>query len=221
MQFLAKCSVEEAKKYNGKLVIPNEDSKKVDKVFLNIEVHDSEELEEAYRFTPGLVKCITSWVKPMYCPEAWKGNVFCAYSYENDVVGKDHTDGVKPLLIASQGYCNMRDIYNISLKTEDLRVIGGCLLDIEGINIGRYNSNKGDSTAVFDGMYDTFVEINIEDLENLQEIASKVRKKVSESDIKEKKSKDGKSSKPKSIGQTVNKRKETLNKLFGSEEVDF
>ena len=46
MKIIAKCSLEEAKKYNGKLIIPTEEGKKPINVGLNLEVTEAE-LEEA------------------------------------------------------------------------------------------------------------------------------------------------------------------------------
>ena len=117
----------------------------------------------------------------------------------------------------------MRVLKEVCDKYPTVRFIGGNLLGVEGVRIGRYDEGKDKCSPVFKDIYDNFVEVDLEDLDNLQEIVKKTRKKA-ESQIKEKTKKKSKSAKAKSSTpkeKKVPKRKEAFSKLFSTNEVDF
>ena len=107
----------------------------------------------------------------------------------------------------------MRDVYDISV-TEGVRVLGGNFLEISGILIGRYeNKGKTKANGVYNGIYDSFVEMRLSDLQNLEVVKSKLKKLKSTVDSDEEKPK-------KKAKQEKSKLAERFRSLF-SEEVDF
>lgn len=221
MQILASCSLEEASRFNGKLLLPNEDAKKPDKVFLNI-IADGRESVDVFKKVDEIpsVKCITFVGEGVsYVPTRYEGSVFVektlqealseSYGYPSGVVvlvrlPKDFPNGIY----------NMRTVYELSIKNPNMRFIGGNILGIEGIRVGRFDSGKEKMSLVFSDIYDTFVEVDLGDLSGIQEIVKKTRRRA-EHIIKEKKSKAPKEKK-------VSRRVQAFNSLFGdASEVEF
>lgn len=217
MELLARCSLEESKKFDGKLVIPNEDNSKPDKVYLNVVLSDGDSIndlsgkEYCVSFTSGTLGVDS-------VPDRLKGRVF------NEVLLDDlkssnlsDVEGVVNILKLPEGYCDMRNLYNLCSEYPNLRVVGGNLLGVEGVRIGRFDNGKDKMPPVFDGIYDTFVEVDLGDLEGLKEIVRKTRKKAEGSTAELKKktkgksSGEGKSKKPK----RSSKKSEVFDKLFG------
>lgn len=221
MQILASCSLEEASRFNGKLVLPNEDAKKPDKVFLNI-IADGRESVDVFKKVDEIpsVKCITFVGEGVsYVPTRYEGSVFVektlqealseSYGYPSGVVvlvrlPKDFPNGIY----------NMRTVYELSIKNPNMRFIGGNILGIEGIRVGRFDSGKEKMSPVFSDIYDTFVEVDLDDLSGIQEIVKKTRRRA-EHIMKEKKPRAPKEKK-------VSRRVQAFNSLFGdASEVEF
>ena len=173
---LASCSFEESRKYHNKLVLlTDSDSKKPEEVMLNI-VTDEPDLVLSRGL--GVAKCVTTSVSPTSCPEGLKGNVFRVYNYgEIDGIGEE-VDGVVPLIRLDDDFSNMRELYNLSLEYPNVRFIGGNLLGIPGLKIGRYDKGKEKISAHFHGIYDIFREVELADI-SVQEVMSKIRSKQS------------------------------------------
>lgn len=230
MKILASCDIDKAMGFNGKLVLPNEDEKKPDKVMLNIVVdgccgYSNEEVfRKASDLGKDIVQCITFKVEEgrfaSYVPTEWEGKIFNEYSagyYDDPNVPV--CDKATSLLRLPDGYSNMRVLYDMSKKYPNVRYIGGHLLGIEGIRIGRFDTGKDKMSPVFKDMYDAFVEVDLDDLNGLQEIVKKTRKKA------EKMFSDGTKRKPR-VGKPkvkkVSKRVEAFNSLFaGDAEEEF
>lgn len=230
MKILASCDIDKAMGFNGKLVLPNEDEKKPDKVMLNIVVdgccgYSNEEIfRKASDLGKDIVQCITFKVEEgrfaSYVPTEWEGKIFNEYSagyYDDPNVPV--CDKATSLLRLPEGYSNMRVLYDMSKKYPNVRYIGGHLLGIEGIRIGRFDTGKDKMSPVFKDMYDAFVEVDLDDLNGLQEIVKKTRKKA------EKMFSDGTKRKPR-VGKPkvkkVSKRVEAFNSLFaGDAEEEF
>lgn len=230
MKILASCDIDKAMGFNGKLVLPNEDEKKPDKVMLNIVVdgycgYSNEEIfRKASDLGKDIVQCITFKVEEgrfaSYVPTEWEGKIFNEYSagyYDDPNVPV--CDKATSLLRLPEGYSNMRVLYDMSKKYPNVRYIGGHLLGIEGIRIGRFDTGKDKMSSVFKDMYDAFVEVDLDDLNGLQEIVKKTRKKA------EKMFSDGTKRKPR-VGKPkvkkVSKRVEAFNSLFaGDAEEEF
>lgn len=230
MKILASCDIDKAMGFNGKLVLPNEDEKKPDKVMLNIVVdgccgYSNEEVfRKASDLGKDIVQCITFKVEEgrfaSYVPTEWEGKIFNEYSagyYDDSNVPV--CDKATSLLRLPEGYSNMRVLYDMSKKYPNVRYIGGHLLGIEGIRIGRFDTGKDKMSPVFKDMYDAFVEVDLDDLNGLQEIVKKTRKKA------EKMFSDGTKRKPR-VGKPkvkkVSKRVEAFNSLFaGDAEEEF
>lgn len=230
MKILASCDIDKAMGFNGKLVLPNEDEKKPDKVMLNIVVdgccgYSNEEIfRKASDLGKDIVQCITFKVEEgrfaSYVPTEWEGKIFNEYSagyYDDPNVPV--CDKATSLLRLPDGYSNMRVLYDMSKKYPNVRYIGGHLLGIEGIRIGRFDNGKDKMSPVFKDMYDAFVEVDLDDLNGLQEIVKKTRKKA------EKMFSDGTKRKPR-VGKPkvkkVSKRVEAFNSLFaGDAEEEF
>lgn len=162
MNVLASCSYEESKNYNGKLTVPS-DSGKPSKVFLNI-VCSTEEVPTVFNECNGSVKCITV-TEPCSVPEKWKGRVFIE-------TGLDSLDGGEfgecvPLVRLPDGYNNMLELYNVSTKHPGVRFIGGNLLAIGGVLIGRFDEGKEGASPVYNGVYDTFIECGLSELDSI------------------------------------------------------
>lgn len=200
---LASCSYEESKKYNSKIVLVSEEenNKKPEEVVLNI-VTDNP--NEVFVGGKGVAKCVTTTVSPNYCPNELKDNIFRLYNLGDDLsTVEEEIEGVVPMLVLPEGYSDMREVYNIAVKYPRLRFIGGNLLEIPGIKIGRYDKGKEKMPAVFDGVYDMFSEVNLADIK-VQRVLSKAR------------SKSNSSSSKKSVS-TKSKKTETFSKFFGGE----
>lgn len=216
MELLARCSLEDSKRFDGKLVIPNEDSSKPDKVYLNVVLSG----DDTFDMLSGKEFCVSFCGKSFSVsevPDKLKGRVFNEIMFDDfDDTAVSDVDGVVNLLKLPSGYCNMLNIYNICCKYPNIRVIGGNLLGVEGVSIGRFDEGKDRMLPVFDGIYDTFVEVDLNDLDGLQEIVKKTRKKaegVSGSDKKKAKGKKSGGSSPKP--KRAAKKSEVFGKLFG------
>lgn len=189
MQILASCDLDKAMSFNGKLVLPNEDEKKPDKVFLNIVVDENceygndEVFRKASELGKDLVKCITFKVNnnrfANYVPTEWSGRVF------NEYLADSYYDANMPvcksavsLLRLSDDFSNMRLLLEECKEHPDVRYIGGNLLGIEGVRIGRFDEGKDKMSPVFKDIYDSFVEVDLNDLDGLQEIVKKTRKRA-------------------------------------------
>lgn len=221
MQILASCSLEEASRFNGKLVLPNEDAKKPDKVFLNI-VADGRESVDVFKKVDEIpsVKCITFVGEGIsYVPTGYEGSVFVEKTLEEALSeSASYPNGVVVLVRLSKdfpnGVYNMRTVYELSMKNPNMRFIGGNILGIEGVRVGRFDSGKEKMSPVFSDIYDTFVEVDLDDLSGIQEIIKKTRRRA-EHIMKEKKPRAPKEKK-------VSRRVQAFNSLFGdSGEVEF
>lgn len=235
MELLASCSLEQAKGFNGKLVIPNEDSKKPDKVFLNIEYDESvgttsEFFKRVSTLDKNLIKCISfpHGYEGISVPEEWKGKSFVYTNLDEVVSNPNYTesDGVISLVKLSDDYQSkkykptLRDLTAVCEQHTNVRFTGGNLLAVEGLRIGRYDTGKDKMSPVYKDIYDTFVEVNLNDLDGLKEIVSKTRKKAEagESGKKAKVRSKG-TSKPKE--NRSSKRAEAAMRLFGGAEEEF
>lgn len=221
MKLLAGCSLEKSNEFTGNLVLPNEDKKNPDKVMLNIVVNDGN--TEVFKHLSGKEKCITFVNEPtLFCPTELEGNVFNEVNLQEliDNEGTYPTDvkGVVTLVRVPEDYHNMRFLKQICDKYPTVRIIGGNLLGVGGVRIGRYESTKKSIPVVYKDIYDDFVEVNLEDLDGLQEIVKKTRKRAESIKSYEKKSKKSGASKVKKVP----KRAAAFSKLFdSSNEVDF
>lgn len=208
---LASCDIEDAKKYRNKLVLISEkETKKPEEVWLNIL---TDEPDDVLKQGIGSAKCVTSSTKPTSCPKDLWGNVFHEVKYE-DYKGVDEVDGVVCLVRLPEGFCDMRKAEELCKVNKDytdveakVRLIGGNLLEIPSVAIGRYNKGKEKMSAVFNGVYDIFKELHLEDIE-VKEVMSKVRSSSS-----------GKSS-PKASKSKL-KKAESLSKFFGDSCSEF
>lgn len=191
MEILATCTVEESLKYKGGLKIENEGGKP-DKVSLNIVVTDGD--TSILKDINSNVKCITYKGNVDFegC-DIPKGKVFKEVSY-SDNMKIDETEGVTTLVRVEKGYSNMRALYDLCKRYSFVRVIGGNLLNIDGVRIGRYDTGKDKGLPVYCDIYDQFLEIPLSEIGNLSEVVKKARKKLN-SDASEKKSKSPKEKK--------------------------
>lgn len=210
---LASCSYEKAKSFRNKLVlVTDKDVKKPEEVQLNI-ITDTP--DEVLKNGLGVAKCLTSSVNPSFCPDNLKGNVFHEVLYE-DYNGVTEVNGVVCLVRLPEGFCDMRKLCEMSSVNEQyddvehkVRFIGGNLLEIPGVGIGRYNKGKEKMSSVFNGVYDFFKEVSLDEIK-VQEVMSKVR------------SVNKVGSKPKSVASnSKTKKKETFAKFFGGTEGGF
>lgn len=214
---LAGCSIEEALNYNGKMSVDDE------KVYLNIKT-SKDDIKKA--FTVALenrqVKAIT--VEGVRggdvdslpeVPEKLVGMVFIC----EDIADIKEKNGYEVLVQLENSYCDMLSLYKLSRMHPSVHYIGGKLLEIPGIHIGRFDKGKEKLSSYFDGIYDYFVEAELSELSNIDLIRSRVGKHnkkdyemTDDEDKKEKKS---------SKKSSVKKPKYSVSSLFESDAVDF
>lgn len=209
MILLASCTPEQCNNFNGKLVIPNEDNKKPDKVLLNVILEKGQSI-------PKNAYCIT--YKDNEVGEILPEKTFMEVPFDK-LEATIPVDDVVTLVRLPEGYCNMRELYNICSSRPDVRFIGGNLLAIEGVRIGRFDDGKEKMSPVFNDMYDNFVEVDLGDLDGLQEIVKKTRKKAESTG--EKKTKKSSNKSTKSPVKKKNSKIEVFGKLFGGNCEEF
>ena len=228
MDLLASCSVDEALSFEGRLVLPNEDSKKPNRVYLNVVVgsecsYSNEEVfEKLSSVDKNVLKSITFMVDEgrlaKNIPDAFNEKVFNEYTNElflsSNTEPEESSDIVK-LVRVDKDFSDMRYVLNSCKQDKNVRFIGGKLLNIDGVRIGRFDSGKEKMSPYFEDMYDNFVEVELNNLKGIQEIVKKVRKKAKEL---EGNSKDKKVSKLKSPRKP--KRLEVFNSLFADNNED-
>lgn len=229
MELLASCSLEQAKGFNGKLVIPNEDSKRPDKVYLNVEYSEEDGTTEEFfkkvsMIDRSLVKCVSFPVEyaGVEVPEEWRGRSF-VYTDLDTVAGDasyPESEGVVSLVRLGNDFpsdkykANLRTLVEVCEKFPSVRFMGGNLLGVEGLRVGRFEEGKEKMSPAFRDIYDIFVEVRLDDLDGLTEIVKKTRKRAegSEKGIR----------KPKVVKAKKQKRQvEAFISLFGDEEVEF
>lgn len=211
MDFLASCSLEESQQYTGKLVIPAEDGGKPGKVMLNIVINGGD--RSLLKSMGGNVKCIT-YTGDMYG--------FDEESFEDVPAGVFHEvcleefsveetpkyTGVTTLIRLPEGYSNMRNLHSICAQREDVRVIGGNLLAVEGVRVGRFEGGKDKIAPIFNGVYDSFLEVSLGELGDVTELVRKAKKKMKsvsdESKPKKKKEKSSESTPKRKVNSIAN-----------------
>lgn len=203
MELLASCTVERANSFNGKLSVSDEEGKDI-KVSLNVLVDDVMPVSFSN------VKCITAGIGGKV---VGLENAPVPVFYEC-ALGDEIPQGIGGTVLVRlpEGYCNMLEAKELCDKYPNVRVIGGNLLNIDGVRIGRFDGNK---PVVCNGVYDTFIESGIDDLEGIKEKVKKA--KVVE--VKEKKVREKSSKAP--AEKKISKRVVAFNNMFGSEEEDF
>lgn len=220
MQLLASCSLAKSKEFSGKLVLPNEDKKTPDKVLLNIVVDDGN--TRVFQELDGKEFVTFKDIPTTFCPSSFEGRVFNEYSLEDLTQNKvKPVNGVVSLISLPKGYSDMLKLKKLSDMYPGIRFIGGKLLGVEGVNIGRLDLGKEKMSPVFEDIYDTFVEVDLDDLSGLQEIVKKTRKRaegVGKTKTSKKSRKAGSGEKKE---KKIPKRVEAFNKLFSEEEVAF
>lgn len=214
---LASCSVEEALNYNGKMSVDDE------KVYLNIKV-SKDDIKKAFNVAleNRQVKAITvegvrdNDVKFLpEVPEKLIGMVFISESIEKVT----ERYGYEVLIKLENSYCDMLNLYKLSEMYPSVHYIGGKLLEIPGIHVGRFDKGKEKLSSYFDGMYDYFVEAELSELSNIDLVRSRVSKhnKKDYEMTDDENTKEKKSSKKSS----VKKPKYSVSSLFESDAVDF
>lgn len=222
MELLASCNLAQARQFNGRLVVPNEDEKRPDKVFLNVE-YNGEDMSEFIETvgSNSLVKCV-SFDKEFplsSVPESLKDKIF-VYSTIDDIANPCFVqqEGVTYLIKLNDDFPNQQK-YKVTLKDlskmckdySNVRFYGGNLLAVEGLRIGRFDTGKDKMSPVFKDIYDTFVEVRLDDLEGITEIVKKTRKKAESGEKVKRTPRVAKPKKPK-------KQLEAFITLFGGED---
>jgi len=105
----------------------------------------------------------------------------------------------------------MLEAKEICTKYPYARIVGGNLLGVEGVRIGRYDTGKDRMSPVFNEMYDSFIEVLLKDLDGIQEVIKRNKKKIKSMVEKEKKPREKKES----------KRLVSFNTLFGGNQEEF
>lgn len=213
MNILASCSLEESQKYTGVLSIPREDNpNKVDKVFINVVIEDGD--TSILNNLRDNIKCVTFRGDVDFSNvEIPENKVFLESNFGDDI--KEYP-GVINLVRLPNDYCNMRAVYDLCQSYENVRVIGGNLLNIEGVRIGRYDAGKEKGSSVYKDVYDQFVEIPISELDNIQEVIKKAKRKLDDGTVKEKKIKVKKEKPQKNKGLV-----QSFNNLFDTAVEEF
>lgn len=214
MEILANCSPDESEKFEGKLLIDNDDGSKPDKVYLNLVIENGD--LDILNSLNSNIKCVTYKgdvdFSGVDVPDA---KVFREFALGEDIVEQE---GITSLLRVPDGYSDMRTLLGICNKYPSVRVIGGNLLNIDGVRIGRYPNGKDKGSPVYNGIYDQFLEVPLSELGNIQEVVKKARKKLDSSGT-EKKAKIAKSKKTTPKKNDIAKSFSTL--FSGIEEEEF
>lgn len=181
MTYLATCSKEEALNFSGSLYVFSSDGKnKKEKVYLNVEVEDETQISD---ITCAAVACLT--VKNIVTgklPAKYKNRVFYEIALA-DIAQYDFSllGDIVPLVCLPRDYCNMLELSRLCREHPSLRFIGGNLLRIPGIHIGRVDDpaclgvvSKDKLPLICNGQYDVFQEIGLTDLGDLQEERGKI-----------------------------------------------
>lgn len=224
MDFLASCSYQDSQRFSGKLVVPSEDGGKPGKVYLNI-VSETDD-RSLVQLIKGNVKSVTyTGGMPSFAEEVFEDlpqGVFHEVPLsEFSVTDTPQYKGVVTLVRLPDGYNDMRYLHSICSQREDVRVIGGHLLGIEGVRVGRFDSGKDKLYPVYDGMYDSFLEVGISDLDNLTELVRKAKKPSSDKPKGSSKPRAGKkSSEDGNTPRKTNKIATSFSCLFSESDVE-
>lgn len=220
MLIVASCSLSEAVEVNGKLVTVDEEGNKSDRVLLNVEISESDtDVSEMLKKIPkGTVKFFTVDSDIAVDTDL---PVFRSYTLEDALENGMKTEYI-PLVNVGEDFpnanVNMRTIYELSLSHPGVRFIGGRLLALNGISVGRFDEGKSKMSVNYSDVYDNFLEVKLSEIGNLKEIVKKSRKKLEDAEDKPKKKKVSKEHKP----GKASKRAAAFSNLFSDvEEVEF
>lgn len=150
-------------------------------------------------------------------PDVFNEKVFNEYPNElflsSNTEPEESSDIVK-LVRVDKDFSDMRYVLNSCKQDKNVRFIGGKLLNIDGVRIGRFDNGKEKMSPYFEDMYDNFVEVELNNLEGIQEIVKKFvkRRKSLKEILKIKVSKSKSPRKP--------KRLEVFNSLFADNNED-
>lgn len=181
MEILASCLYKDSLSFDGKLISMDLENPS-DRVLLNVIINE-EDLQYVNRFV-GSTKCITFMCDADYDRYSFpKDRMFREYKYSGvdgislvDFVNSlNLNSGITNLIRLPDGYSNMRDVQTVCLNNDSVRVIGGDLLGIDGVRIGRFDGNNG--SILYCGVYDQFLELPLSEIRNLREVIKKSRKK--------------------------------------------
>jgi hypothetical protein len=209
--YLANCEYKDVADIKGRLVSTRDGI--TTNVVLNILSEDMTDVD----FSDRNIKCITVLSDDITVPEGFEEDIFREYTLETlNENANSLPSGVVPLLKLEDSYSNMMEVYNLSLKYPKLRVIGGNLLALDGVKIGRYERGKDKMGIVFKGQYDTYDAIDLADLDyKVVERKKSVNKRVQKS--KALKAKSTKEKVKKASSQGVNSRKKKVFEALFSE----
>ena len=220
MLIVASCSLSEAVEVNGRLVTVDEEGNKSDRVLLNVEISESDtDVPEMLKKIPkGTVKFFTVDSDIAVNTDL---PVFRSYTLK-DALEKGMKTEYIPLVNVGEDFpnanVNMRTLYELSLSHPGVRFIGGRLLALNGISVGRFDEGKSKMSVNYSDVYDNFLEVKLSEIDNLKEIVKKSRKKLEDAEDKPKKKKVSKEHKP----GKASKRVAAFSNLFSDvEEVEF
>lgn len=170
---LASCSYKEYLGYVGKCLITSDEK---EEVRLNIVTSGPKEV----LMTNLNAMCVTvQGCDDFIIPSGTSVDFFRELSLDSYLEGGfAKTPGVTCLVRLPDDYSDMRTLYDISLKDDSVRFIGGNLLEIPGIKIGRYSTGKEKLSSVFNGVYDYFRECPLDEISVI--VGSPSKKKSSE-----------------------------------------
>lgn len=211
MEVLASCSYDESLKIDGKLQIPSDGVSKPDKVSLNVVVTNGD--TSVLNKLPVNVKCVT-FMGDVDLSGITDKKVFREIKL-GDEIPKDC--GVPILVRVDDTFSDMRKALELCSQAKNVRIIGGNLLQIDGVRIGRYDTGKDGTTVVYNGVYDQFLELPLAEIGNLQEVVRRARNKL-DSALSERKTKSVKSEKTAPRKTEMGK---TFSSLFEGDEEDF
>lgn len=214
---LASCSVDRAvEKCDASLSVGNE------KVFLDVEVTE-ENLNRALTLLSKSKSVKTVTIEGGYTGgklgiEIPSGKAIFAVSDYPEVYDVGQM-GIKALVRLESNFCDMKALYDMAVKypNTEIHFMGGKLLEIPGIHIGRFDEGKEKMSSYFHEVYDSFLEIPFDELQDVEVIRSKLSKKTlallngedADSEPKARKAK------------AVPKLREAFSSLFGEESVEF
>lgn len=220
MEILASCTYNESLMYDGKLFSEDEEFN-TDKVSLNVVIDGTEGTISGFNSN---VRCLTFIKDVNYSHYRFnRDRMFRLYEYYGDgslvdfVGSLNLSTSITNVIKLPKTYSNMRDVKTVCINY-GVRVIGGNILMLDGVNIGRYNTGKDGGTILYNELYDQFLELPLSEIQNLKEVIKRCKKKLEDKDSSSS-SKNAKEKKNISKKVDISKSFSTL--FSGVEEEEF
>lgn len=159
------------------------------------------------------IGCMPNEEVPSHC----KGRVFSEYTLEG-ISEIPVNPSIVPLVRLPKGYNKMMELKTLSEKYSDVRFVGGSLLSVGGIKVGRYDAKPSILCDIF---YDNFLELSLDELPSSTSLLQEAQNRLSLYQSKPSKTKSTKA-KPKSKAKPKqNSKAAVISNLFSDLAQEF